>query len=164
MPGCAGRGAGAACIAALLGKPPGALNTGAVAGVDAGAKAARLGLLCADEAFCRAMLASLSRMMFGTAWFAGGAATLLPEPSEARRLGGGLPGGVVDASVDRGMVRANCRPRRRATEQSGEDILGMNLLVGLSAFNLSLKELTMEAGNVCPFSQISTSFLSFSYR
>ena len=125
MPGCVGKGAGAACNAALLGRPPGALNTGAVAGVDAGAKAARLGLLCAEEAFCRAMLASLSRMMFGTAWFAdGAAATLLPEPSEAKRLGGGLPGGVVDASVDRGMVRANCMSRRRAPKQSGEDNVG----------------------------------------
>jgi len=81
------------------------------------------------------MLASLSRMMFGTAWFDGGAvaATLLPEPSEAKRLGGGLPGGVVDA------------------------------FVGLGAFNLSLKELTMEVGNVWPFSQISTSFFIFSF-
>jgi hypothetical protein len=134
MPGCAGAGAGAACIATLLGRPPGALNTGAVAGVDAGAEAARLGLLCADDAFCRTMLASLSRMMLGTAGFAdGAAATLLPEPSEAKRLGGGLPGGVVEA------------------------------FVGLGAFSLSLKELTIEVGNVWPFSQISTSFFIFSY-
>jgi hypothetical protein len=41
-------------------------------------------------------------MMFGTAALAGGAAGLLPGPNEARRLAGGLPGGVVDASVDRG--------------------------------------------------------------
>jgi hypothetical protein len=163
MPSCAGTGAGAACMAALLGRPPGALNTGAVAGVDAGAKAARLGLLCADEAFCRAMLASLSKMMFGTAWFAdGAAATLLPEPSEAKGLGGGLPGGVVEASVDRGMVRANWT-LKRVPGQSGEGSLRVNLLVGLGAFSLSLKELTIEIGNVWPFSQISTSFLIFSF-
>jgi hypothetical protein len=40
---------------------------------------------------------------------------------------------------------------------------GVNLLVGLGAFNLSLKELTIEVGNVWPFSQISTSFFIFSY-
>jgi len=70
--------------------------------------AARAGLVCADDAFCLAMLASLSRMMLGTAALAGGAGGLLPAPSEAKKLAGGLPGGVVDASVERGegvMVR-----------------------------------------------------------
>lgn len=102
MLGCACTGAGG--IPPLLG-----VYTGAVAGVEAragagaGAGAGRLGLLCAEDAFCLAMLASLSRMRFGTAALAGGAAAgLLPEPSEARGLAGGLPGGVVDASVDRG--------------------------------------------------------------
>jgi len=105
--------------------------------MGAGAGAVKLGLLCADDAFCRAMLASLSKMMFGTAELADGAdgaAGLLPGPSEASRLGGGLPGGVVEA------------------------------FVSLGAFSLSLNELTMEAGNVWPFSQISTSFLIFSYE
>ena len=40
----------------------------------------------------------------------------------------------------------------------------MNLLVGLGALNLSLNELTMEAGNVWPFSQMSTNFFIFSYK
>ncbi len=55
------------------------------------------------------MLASLSKMMFGTAEVADGAdgaAGLLPGPSEASRLGGGLPGGVVEASAGRAAVRA----------------------------------------------------------
>jgi len=39
-----------------------------------------------------------------------------------------------------------------------------DLLVGLGAFSLSLKALTMDGGKVWPFSQISTSFLIFSYE
>ncbi len=84
---CACTGTGAWCIAPLLGGPPEVLNTGA--------GAARLGLLCADDAFWRAMLARVSKML-GIAVFAGAVAGLLPEPSDANRFGGGLPGGVVD--------------------------------------------------------------------
>lgn len=40
----------------------------------------------------------------------------------------------------------------------------MNLLVVRGAFSFSLNELTMEGGNVWPFSQISTSFFIFSYE
>jgi hypothetical protein len=48
--------------------------------------------------------------------------------------------------------------------QSGEDKVRVNLLVGPGAFSFSLNELTMEGGNVWPFSQISTSFFIFSYE
>lgn len=37
-------------------------------------------------------------------------------------------------------------------------------LLGLGAFSFSLNEATMEGGNVWPFSQMSTSFFSFSYE
>jgi hypothetical protein len=109
------------------------------------------------------MLASLSRIRFGTAALAGGAgAGLLPEPSEAKRLGGGLPGGVVDSSADKGTVRATGCVQASAA-QGGEDNVRVNILVGRGAFSVSLNELTMEGGNVWPFSQISTSFFIFSY-
>lgn len=132
-----------------MGGTPDALSTGAVAGVDAGAVAARPGLLCAEDAFWRAMLASLSRILLGTAWFVGGAAGLLPDPRGVKRLGGGLPGGVVDWSVDRGVVRANVfGVFRHVPGTSGEDIIRVNLLAGFGAFSFSLNELTIEGGNV----------------
>lgn len=62
-----------------------------------------------------------------------------------------------------GVVRADrCLPT--CAVQSGEDnVKEGNLPAGRGAFNFSLNELTMEAGNVWPFSQISTSFFIFSY-
>lgn len=81
--------------------------------------------------FCRAMFASVSKML----GMGGGCDTgLLPAPREAIKLGGGLPGGVVDSFC--------C----------------------LGALSFSLNELTMEVGKVWPFSQMSTSFLIFSYK
>jgi hypothetical protein len=140
------------------------------AGTGAGAGAAKLGLLCADVAFWRAMLANVSRM-FGTTAF-GCSVGLLLEPSEAIRFGGGLPGGVVDSSTNRGSVRALCgltfailscagTGRSRVTALA---LWGGNILVPRGAFSFSLNELTMEAGKVWPFSQISTSFFIFSYE
>lgn len=41
---------------------------------------------------------------------------------------------------------------------------GEGLLCEEGAFNLSLKDASIEAGNVYPRSQISTSFLIFSYK
>lgn len=94
-------------------------------------------------------------MFRGLLCVAGGAGGLLPIPSEAIRLGGGLPGGVVDWTVGRGLVRG------ASTQRSG-DILD-DLRVGWGALSFSRQELTMAAGNVSPFSQISSSFLILSY-
>lgn len=100
--------------------------------------------------FCRAMLARASKMdeVFG-AFVAGGGAPGKDLPTSA----GGDPSGVVDSTRIPGVVR-NCK-------RNVEDIINpsANLL-----FSFSLNELSMSAGNVSPFTQISTSFLILSYN
>ena len=88
----AGTGAGTCGMGGLL-----YAGTGTRGGADTGAGAGKLGLLCAAVVFWRAMSASLSRML-GMADGCG--AGLLPTPRDERRLGGGLPGGVVDTSIE----------------------------------------------------------------
>lgn len=133
-------GTGAGCTAALLGGPPEVPNTdagtvlepAAGAGAEAGAEvgAAKLRLLwvvpAADEAFWRAMLASLSKMLGiaelggsavvavgnGTGAAVAAARGLLPAPNEASSSAGGLPGGVVDSSAGRDAVRAHTGVKR----------------------------------------------------
>ena len=100
--------------------------------------------------FCRAMLARASKIeeVFG-AFVAGGGAPGKDLPTSA----GGDPSGVVDSTRVRDVVR-NCK-------RKVEDVINpsVNLL-----FSFSLKELSMSAGNVSPFTQISTSFLILSYN
>ena len=100
--------------------------------------------------FCRAMLARASKMeeVFG-AFVAGGGAPGKDLPTSA----GGDPSGVVDSTRVPYVVR-NCK-------RNVEDIINpsANLL-----FSFSLNELSMSAGNVSPFTQISTSFLILSYN
>jgi hypothetical protein len=88
------------------------------AGAGAGAGAIRLGLLWAPVAFCRAILARVSIILGmaegggGGGWLCCGPADLFPAPPRnAIELGGGLPGGVVDASISTDTaVRASKLP------------------------------------------------------
>lgn len=81
--------------------------------------------------------------------------------SEAIRLGGGLPGGVVEVATIYGLELA-CFPKVGNMNPacgilSEDDVLG-----GGGALSLSLKDSIISVGKVWPFSQMSRSFLIFS--
>lgn len=148
--------------AGLLGAP--AAGYAADTGAGAGAEAA--GVFWWLLAFCRAIFARVSMMLAGTAGGAGVGRLL----SEGSVLGGGLPGGVVDWSTTERQVRHDVARSRiheashggsyegRDRRAAGPDMTGGDLL-----FSLSLKPSIIFPGKVCPFSQMSTSFLIFSY-
>lgn len=109
------------------------------------------------DVFWRAMLANASKMEepFAAGAEAGAAALFCSEP---RILdGGGLPGGVVVASTQR-----HVRYSTFASPLPGAGVV--DVLGGGGAVSFCLNASMVDAGNVWPFSQMSRSFLIFSYR
>lgn len=108
--------------------------------------------------FWRAKLARASRMdwLFWAGGAAGAGAGALPW-REAIKLGGGLPGGVVETPESNEV---------RTPAGANEPRQGMMLsnLLGGDARSFSLNDSTMDAGKVCPFSHMSRSFFIFSYK
>lgn len=103
-------------------------------------------------------------MLAGTAGGAGVGRLL----SEGSGFAGGLPGGVVDWSTlerhvrhceARNMIYEACKRAYKGTGWPG----GQKWWTGDLLFSLSLKPSIILPGKVCPFSQMSTSFLIFSY-
>lgn len=136
----------------MLLKAPGRENAGAAAGAAAGT----LGLLCAVVAFCRAMLAR-AFMIDGMSAEAGAPAAGCLPWVEAILFAGGLPGGVVEAAGGGGETLDRTVEEMDVTDGGViDDILG-------GALSFSLKDASKLGGNVWPFSQMSTSFLIFSY-
>ena len=116
--------------------------------------AGKLGLLAGAEVFWRAMFASASRMDWP---FCAGGAGAAFAPSEAATFAGGLPGGVVEVSGT--LVRLEELERCKGSIIIEGDVLG-----GGGALVFSLNDSSIGAGNVWPFSQMSSSFLIFSYK
>lgn len=118
---------------------------------------------------CLAKLARVSIMLGGRAGGPADGAPGRPAP-EFDVFCGGLPGGVVEwSTVASGYVRMQSgrqeggylgSPKDARDTQTGES---MENLPGWAALNFSLKDSISLTGNVCPFSQMSTSFLILSY-
>lgn len=109
--------------------------------------------------FWRAMLASASKMEepLGAA---GPAGTGGLSWRAASIPGGGLPGGVVEASARKGRVSqelGHCQRICQARDRPVQYVLG-----GGGALNFSLKDSSIAGGKVWPLSQMSSSFLIFS--
>jgi hypothetical protein len=102
--------------------------------------------------FCFAISANAFRMLEVS-----GAAGCCGTPS-GFTLGAGEPSGVCDSTANE-MLDGIGRKQDGAHECDDDN--GPSA-IDLLAFNFSLKELSMGAGNVPPRSQISTSFLIFS--
>jgi len=78
-----------------------------------------------------------------------------PPCAKAIPFAGGLPGGVVDAAAERDK-------KSDKTFEVGTEVIMVDILVG--ALSLSRNDASRLCGNVWPLSQMSTSFLIFSYR
>ncbi len=85
--------------------------------------------------------------------------------SDAIKFAGGLPGGVVEVSVREYMVRWELDREGSISPSTGDayGVKGYNILAWAGELRPCLKDWSIVTGNVCPFSQISRSFLIFSY-
>src|SRR3569833_655503 len=89
-------------------------------------------------------------------------------------VGGGLPGGVVDSTTRKDAMLGRLALWGRAASIARWQVRSIDacrwvesdggiLLFEAGAFSFSLKDWTICGGKVCPFSQISRSFLIFSW-
>jgi hypothetical protein len=109
----------------------------------------------AAAVFWRAILARASNIE-EVLWMAGAGFWAVDgsKPRLLCRSAGGLPGGVVEGSIEFEAIR----------NLTSWELLEVVVVFLLCALSFSLKEFSICAGKVWPFSQISMSFLIFSYK